>query len=159
MTYYTYTDTPAGELLLVGDSTLLRAAYWTSYRHAPTPGPDWTADASQFEAPLLQLAEYFAGKRTTFDLPHQATGSAFQQRVWEELSRIAYGQTRSYKQIAEAIGKPQAVRAVGAAIGRNPLSIIVPCHRVIASNGHLTGFAGGLESKHALLTHEGALQA
>lgn len=157
MTCYTYTDTPAGRLLLVGDASVLTAAYWTAYRHTPAPQPDWVADKHQFKTVLMQLDEYFKGVRQVFELSVQAAGTPFQKRVWDRLSHIRYGETHSYQQIADAIGAPHAVRAVGAAIGRNPLSIVVPCHRVIASNGKLTGFAGGIESKRFLLEHEGAL--
>jgi len=143
--------------MLVGDGTVLNAIYWTVYKHTPAPGSDWQEDASKFKTALKQLDEYFNGSRRTFDIPVFANGTPFQKRIWNELSRIKYGETCSYQQIANAIGFPQAVRAVGAAIGRNPLSIVVPCHRVIASNGKLTGFAGGLESKHALLELEGVL--
>lgn len=159
MTYYTYTHTPAGSLLLVGDGTTLHAAYWTLYRHTPTPNQDWVEDVTKFKTVLIQLDEYFNGKRQQFDIFFQADGTPFQKRVWQELSKIKFGETRSYQQIANAINMPRAVRAVGAAIGRNPLSIIVPCHRVVASNGNLTGFAGGLESKRILLSHEGVTYA
>lgn len=157
MTYYTYTKTPVGDLLLVGDGSMLQAMYWTVYRHTPSPQHTWTEDAAIFTRVLTQLDEYFKGKRQIFEIPTDASGTPFQKLVWEQLSQIKYGETRSYQQIANAIGHPQAVRAVGAAIGRNPLSIIVPCHRVIASTGKLTGFAGGLESKKSLLALESAL--
>jgi methylated-DNA-[protein]-cysteine S-methyltransferase len=103
-----------------------------------------------------QLREYFAGHRRTFDLPLAPQGTGFQQRVWEALCRIPYGITRSYGEVAAAIGRPSASRAVGAANGKNPIWIIVPCHRVIGASGHLTGYAGGLEAKRWLLAHEGA---
>jgi len=154
--YYAYAATPVGELLLGGDGTVLQAMYWMVYRYTPAPQADWVEDASQFQTVLTQLDEYFAGNRQVFDIPTLAQGTLFQKRIWQELSKIKYGETRSYRQIADAAGYPQAVRAVGAAIGRNPLAIVVPCHRVIASNGNLTGFAGGIESKRTLLRHEGA---
>ncbi len=103
-----------------------------------------------------QLAEYFAGRRRTFDLPLGPRGTGFQALVWRALTRIPYGETRSYGELARSIGRPAASRAVGAANGRNPISIIVPCHRVIASNGALTGYAGGLAAKRWLLDHEAA---
>lgn len=103
----------------------------------------------------VQLSQYFAGQRTTFDLPLRFGGTAFQHAVWEALLDIPYGETRTYGQIAEAIGRPRAVRAVGQAIGRNPISILVPCHRVIGKDGTLTGFGGGLAIKEQLLTGEG----
>jgi methylated-DNA-[protein]-cysteine S-methyltransferase len=158
MTYYTRMDTPAGALLLAGDGFVLQAAYWTVHSRTPAPQPDWIWDISRFAAALQQFDEYFAGVRRQFDLSLAAAGTPFQRRVWQELARIPYGQTKTYLQIAQAIGVPHAVRAVGAAVGRNPLSIIVPCHRVIGSNGSLTGFAGGIENKRLLLEHEGAPQ-
>jgi methylated-DNA-[protein]-cysteine S-methyltransferase len=103
-----------------------------------------------------QLAEYFAGKRENFDLPLKLRGTAFQQKVWKALERIPFGQTRSYGQIAKAVKSPAASRAVGAACGKNPLPIVVPCHRVVGSSGSLTGFGGGLAMKEWLLKHEGA---
>jgi methylated-DNA-[protein]-cysteine S-methyltransferase len=124
----------------------------------------WLAGAPDIDAPLCetpilaraatQLAEYFAGTRRTFDLPLAAAGTAFQQRVWQVLTTIPFGATWSYGELARAIGNPAASRAVGAANGKNPIGIIVPCHRVIGSNGTLTGYAGGLDMKQALLAHE-----
>ncbi len=157
MTYYAYMNTPAGPVTLVGDGIVLNAIYWRVYRRAPAPQADWVEDASKFADVITQLNEYFAGKRTTFDIKTDVHGTPFQKQVWRELTKITFGETRSYQQIADAIGAARAVRAVGAAIGRNPLSIVVPCHRVVASDGKLTGFAGGLESKRMLLEHEGAL--
>lgn len=154
MTYYTYTTTPAGPVLLVGDEVALHAIYWTVYRHTPAPKAEWIEDAKKFEDILAQIDQYFNGERQTFNIAIAAAGTPFQKSVWQELAKIGYGETRSYQQVANAIGLPQAVRAVGAAIGRNPISIVVPCHRVIASNGKLTGFAGGIESKRMLLEHE-----
>jgi methylated-DNA-[protein]-cysteine S-methyltransferase len=106
-----------------------------------------------------QLGEYFAGKRTDFDLPLAAEGTDFRRKVWEALLAIPFGETRSYAEIARGVGKPTAYRAVGAAIGMNPVSIVAPCHRVIGSSGALTGFAGGLDTKRQLLAHEGWLAA
>jgi methylated-DNA-[protein]-cysteine S-methyltransferase len=103
-----------------------------------------------------QLNEYFAGRRQSFDLPLAARGTGFQQSVWRALTDIPYGVTRSYREIAEAVGSPRAFRAVGAANGRNPIAVIVPCHRVIGADGSLTGFGGGLERKRWLLEHERA---
>ena len=120
------------------------------------------AEAAQRATPFLksaarQLREYFSGQRQQFDLPLAPGGTAFQRQVWTALTRIPYGEVASYGDIARDIGKPSAARAVGAANGRNPLPIIVPCHRIIGSNGKLTGFAGGLQAKRALLTLEGAI--
>ena len=110
------------------------------------------------KAVAAQLADYFAHNLTTFDLPLDPLGTEFQQQAWQALGQIPFGQTRSYAEQARAIGRPSAVRAIGAANGRNPLTIVVPCHRVIGANGLLTGFAGGLHRKRALLEHEGALR-
>lgn len=113
---------------------------------------DWPVLA----ATRRQVAEYEAGRRTVFDLPLELEGTDFQRRVWAQLLEIPYGQTRSYAQVARAAGSPRGVRATGAAIGRNPVSIIVPCHRVVGSDGSLTGYTGGIERKRALLRHEAA---
>jgi O-6-methylguanine DNA methyltransferase len=157
MTYYTHLDTPVGKVLLTGDGTTLNAIYWDVYKHTPAPAADWIEDEAQFEHVIAQLDDYFTRKRTDFDVTFLASGTPFQKRVWNELSKIGFGETRTYQQIADAIGSPTAVRAVASAIGRNPLSIVVPCHRVLGSNGKLTGFAGGIESKRMLLQLEGAL--
>jgi O-6-methylguanine DNA methyltransferase len=143
--------------MLVGDEAKLTAIYWAVYKHTPKPHPDWIEDKAKFTPVLEQLQKYFAGEQKTFDVVFEAAGTPFQKRVWNELSKIGFGETRTYQQIADAIGSPKSVRAVAGAIGRNPLSLIVPCHRVIGSNGKLTGFAGGIESKRLLLTHEGVL--
>jgi methylated-DNA-[protein]-cysteine S-methyltransferase len=113
-------------------------------------------DHPTLRATATQLGEYFAGTRMTFDLPLDPHGTDFQRAVWQQLSAIPHGETRSYADIARALGQPTATRAVGAANGRNPLSIVVPCHRVVGSNGALTGFAGGIAAKRWLLAHEGA---
>lgn len=118
------------------------------------PEPDWIYKEQPFNAARQQLTEYFDGTRKDFDLPLRLTGTEFQLLVLEELRRIPYGETTSYGDIAQRIGNPKAVRAVGAANGRNPLPIIVPCHRVIGSSGDLTGFGGGLDTKEALLRLE-----
>ena len=118
------------------------------------PEPDWIYNEKPFAEVRRQLEEYFAGERKSFELPLKLTGTEFQVRVLEELQRIPYGETKSYRDIAERIGRPKAVRAVGAANGRNPIPIIIPCHRVIGSHGELTGFGGGLDTKEALLRLE-----
>ncbi len=126
-------------------------------------GPAAAAPASpDLSHPVLaearrQLGEYFAGERTAFELPLRARGTPFQERVWAALARIPYGETRSYREIATEIGRPESVRAVGAANGRNPLAIVVPCHRVIGADGSLTGYGGGLPRKTWLLGHERAV--
>ena len=149
--FFTTLDTPIGPLQLRGDEHALSALDLPG-RHAPTDG--LTRDDARFEPVVRQLHEYFAGERTRFELPLRMAGGEFQRRVWAELERIPYGETASYGEIARRLGAPTASRAVGAANGRNPIAIIVPCHRVIGADGSLTGFGGGLECKRALLDLE-----
>ena len=151
---YCYVDSPIGDLLLAGDESGLCLVGFPEGAMRREPEPDWTYDESPFATVREQLREYFAGKRKAFDLPLKLTGTEFQVRVLEELQRIPYGETTSYSDIAERIGRPKAMRAVGAANGRNPIPIIIPCHRVIGRGGDLTGFGGGLETKAALLRLE-----
>jgi methylated-DNA-[protein]-cysteine S-methyltransferase len=150
-------DSPLGALRLIGDAHGLQAILFPAQ---PLPA---NARACAIEgAPealrcaALQLGEYFNGHRTRFELPLSPQGTSFQRQVWTALAAIPFGQTRSYAQVARSIGRPTASRAVGAANGRNPLPIVVPCHRVIGANGSLTGFAGGLEAKRLLLRLENA---
>lgn len=160
--YYCYLTTPIGELLLAGDDDALCLVGFPEGKLRYEPEPGWTRNEKPFAAARAQLGEYFAGTRKHFDLPLKLNGTEFQLRVLQELQRIPYGETTSYGDIAQRIGRPKAVRAVGAANGRNPIPIIVPCHRVIGSNGSLTGFGGGLGAKRALLQleaeHSGLLQ-
>lgn len=147
---------PVGGLVLITSETGLCGLVFAHRAEGLTlpsddPGDPYLGAAEQ------QLNEYFSGRRKRFELPLAAQGTAFQRRVWQELSEIPFGETRSYGDIAKAIGQPNAVRAVGLANGSNPISIIVPCHRVIGANGSLTGFGGGLEIKQLLLQHEGCL--
>ena len=151
MRYSTLT-TPIGDLLLVADSDGALTAVHLPGRHGSTAGMQ--RDDALLEPARRQLTEYFAGERTTFDLPLRPTGAPFQLRVWERLATIPYGETTSYGEIAAELGQPTASRAVGAANGRNPIAIVVPCHRVIGANGSLTGYAGGLDQKRALLDLE-----
>ena len=152
--YYCYLATPIGDLLLAGDDQALSLVAFPEGAMRCDPEPDWIHDEAPFAAARQQLGEYFAGVRKDFDLPLSLTGTEFQLSVLDELRRIPYGETTSYGDIAARIGKPKAVRAVGAANGRNPVPIIVPCHRVIGSSGDLTGFGGGLAAKKALLRLE-----
>ena len=152
--YYYYLDTPIGELLLVGESEALCLIGFPEGSMRRDPEVDWTYNERPFLAARDQLLGYFAGDRKYFDLPLQLTGTDFQLNVLKELQQIPYGETASYADIAKRIGKPKAARAVGAANGRNPIPIIVPCHRVIGSKGDLTGFGGGLDTKQALLRLE-----
>jgi methylated-DNA-[protein]-cysteine S-methyltransferase len=149
--------TPIGALVVTSDGDAVTGVYMEAYRHGPLDRSAWTRDDGSCAALVLaaaQLQEYFAGNRVTFDVPIRVEGSPLQTSVWSALSRIPYGETRSYGEIAVEICNPKAVRAVGAANGRNPVSIIVPCHRVIGANGSLTGFGGGVERKEWLLAHE-----
>lgn len=157
MTYYTYFDSPIQPLLLTSDGAALTGLFMIAHKHGPEIGTAWTQDdkAAPFAEAKRQLAAYFAGHLTDFDLPLAPTGTAFQKRVWDELRRIPHGQTVSYGELARRIGSPKACRAVGLANGRNPLSIVVPCHRVVGANGRLVGYAGGIASKEALLALEG----
>ena len=152
--YYCYLATPIGELLLAGDDEALSLVGFPEGKLRYEPEPGWIPSEAPFAAARKQLTEYFAGRRRTFDLPLKLSGTEFQLRVLDELQRIPYGETTSYGDIAKRIGRPSAVRAVGAANGRNPIPIIVPCHRVIGSNGSLTGFGGGLGAKQTLLRLE-----
>ena len=150
-------DSPIGPLMLAADDAGLRHIEFRDNRH-PANRADWHGgDSEILQASEAQLAEYFAGTRTSFDLPLAPQGTAFQLQVWHELARIPFGATISYAQLAQRIGKPEAVRAVGAANGRNPLPIVLPCHRVIGADGALVGFGGGLPTKQFLLRLEGAL--
>lgn len=152
--FYRYHDSPLGPLLLAADEAGLRRVQMEPEQPAALPG-HWRPANRQLDQTCLQLDEYFAGQRTGFELPLAPVGTAFQQAVWAALLSIPHGETRSYRQLAVQIGRAQAVRAVGAANGANSLAIIVPCHRVIGSDGTLTGFAGGLQRKAMLLRLEG----
>ena len=151
---YRYVKSPIGEILIAGDDDGLRFIGFPEGKGRIEPQAGWTRGERSFPDAARQLKEYFAGKRQTFDLKLSPSGTRFQRDVLDALQRIPYGETRSYAEIARAIGKPRAVRAVGAANGRNPLPIVIPCHRVIGSNGSLTGFGGGIETKRYLLDLE-----
>jgi len=148
---------PVGVLTLVASDVGLVAVLWPEDdpRRVRLEAAPKDAEHDVLKVAMAQLQEYFASARREFDLPFDVRGTAFQKQVWEQLLAIPYGETRSYGDIARRLGKPAASRAVGAANGRNPLSIVVPCHRVIGTSGTLTGFAGGLEAKRALLELEG----
>lgn len=157
--HQTHWASPLGPMILAATQQGLAGVWFADQKHLP----DHAAWRSEPASPLLlqaasQLGEYFAGRRRAFELPLDlGAGTAFQQSVWQALLQIAPGHTSSYGAISQRIGKPKAVRAVGGAVGHNPLSIIVPCHRVMGSDGSLTGYAGGLQRKTALLQLEGAL--
>ena len=150
-TTYTGWQSPVGELLLIGDEDALRAIHLPG-RHRVDGG--WVEAEAPFAAAIEQLDEYFAGERVEFDLSLAMSGTEFDRAVWAELGRIPYGETRSYGEIARAIGRPERARAVGSANARNPVPIIVPCHRVIGSDGSLVGYGGGLDLKRELLDLE-----
>lgn len=152
--YYCYLDTPIGELLLAGDADGLTLIGFPKGSMRREPEPDWIFNEKPLGEARRQLREYFTGERREFDLSLKLSGTDFQVSVLRALQEIPYGQTVSYGEIAKRIGRPRAVRAVGAANGRNPLPIVVPCHRVIGSTGDLTGFGGGLDTKEALLRLE-----
>ena len=152
--YYCYFDTPIGELLLAGEADSLSMIGFPKGAMRRDPEADWIYNEEPFDKACSQLAEYFSGERKTFDLPLLLSGTEFQVSVLEALQEIPYGETATYGDVAKRIGRPKAVRAVGAANGRNPIPIIVPCHRVIGSSGDLTGFGGGLDTKAALLRLE-----
>lgn len=154
--HFRYHDSPTGRLLLAGDDSGLRMLYMDlEQRHYPEP--DWREGSPLLDEVARQLDEYFAGRRKRFDVRLNTGGTEFQRQVWHALIETPYGYTTYYAELARRIGRPKAIRAVGAANGANPISIIVPCHRVIGRDGSLTGYAGGLERKEQLLRLEGAL--
>jgi methylated-DNA-[protein]-cysteine S-methyltransferase len=147
-------ESAIGPLLLAGDAAGLHRVYFMNGRRPKSPEPDWNEDKKLFKEAIAQLKAYFAAKRRDFDLPLVLQGTEFQLLVWRRLQKIPYGETTSYGAIARELGTPEAARAVGLANGSNPIPIIVPCHRVIGSNGDLTGFGGGLPLKRKLLELE-----
>lgn len=153
---YRIVDSPVGPLTLAGVGSTLMHLRMTGQSHEPDRSRWTSADPGAFAGSVEQLDAYFAGTLTEFDVDLDVAGTPFQRRVWTALQTIPYGETRSYGQIADQIGSPGASRAVGLANGRNPVSIIVPCHRVIGSNGGLTGYGGGLDRKKTLLALEKA---
>lgn len=150
MLHYTYVDTPIGAILVAGDEKSVVEIHFAGAE----PEPEWIRDDDALREAADQLRDYFAGKRKAFDLPLAPRGTEFQQSVWRALLDIPYGETTTYSTIAERIGRPAAVRAVGAANGANPIPIVIPCHRVIGASGSLTGFGGGLDVKRQLLALE-----
>jgi methylated-DNA-[protein]-cysteine S-methyltransferase len=152
---YRYLETPIGTLLIAADGDAIRRIEFPRNGHAHKPSDDWGESAGgAVEEAARQLNEYFAGTRTEFDLPLAPEGTEFQRTVWRRLQEIPYGETIAYGELARRVGNPKASRAVGAANGANPIPIVIPCHRVIGSNGKLTGFGGGLPVKEALLALE-----
>jgi methylated-DNA-[protein]-cysteine S-methyltransferase len=155
-THYALAESPLGPLLLMGNGKALSGLHFAGHAHAPRIGDDWVEDADLLAPVARQLAEYFAGRRSSFDLVLDLRGTPFQLQVWEALLRIPWGETRSYRDVALELGRPGAFRAVGGAVGSNPVSIVVPCHRVIGAGGRLVGYGWGLGRKRWLLAHEGA---
>lgn len=150
MLRYTYVDTPIGAILVAGDDNAIVEIQFAGAE----PKPEWIRDDAALAGAASQLGAYFAGELCAFDLPLAPRGTNFQQSVWRALRAIPYGETTTYAKIAERIGKPRAVRAVGAANGANPIPIVIPCHRVIGSSGSMTGFGGGIDVKRQLLALE-----
>ena len=153
MIHYRTIDSPIGPLALAGRGRVLTNLRMLNQTHEPN-SKDWVPDDRAFPDVVEQLEAYFAGERTDFDLELGLAGSEFQRRVWQALLTIPYGETRSYGQVAEQIGATGSARAVGLANGRNPIAIVVPCHRVIGASGSLTGYGGGLDRKRSLLELE-----
>jgi methylated-DNA-[protein]-cysteine S-methyltransferase len=154
MKQHTVTDSPYGPLTLVADDGVLCGLYMTGQRHRPPEESFGLRDDTLFGEAQEQLKAYFAGELEEFTVALRLTGTPFQRTVWDQLRRIPYGETRTYGQLAGILGAPAASRAVGLANGRNPIGIIIPCHRVIGANGGLTGYGGGLERKRRLLDFE-----
>ncbi|NKC00748.1 MAG: methylated-DNA--[protein]-cysteine S-methyltransferase [Pseudomonadales bacterium] len=152
--YYSYCESPIGPLLLTGDRNELSGLFFSTGSKARGADESWERYDEPFRKAAKQIEQYFSGQRKSFDLDLAPHGTEFQLDVLTALLEIPFGETRSYADIAERVGRPKAVRAVGAANGRNPIALIIPCHRVIGKNGSLTGFGGGLDAKQYLLEHE-----
>ena len=156
MHYYDYFQSPHGRMLLVADDNALTSVSFAGQKYAPRIAKDWRRGRSH--APLLkakrELAEYFAGRRKRFSVRLAPRGTPFQRKVWKAIAGVGFGKTIAYAELARRAGRPGSARAAGAATGRNPIGVIVPCHRIVGSNGSLTGYAGGLAKKRALLELE-----
>jgi methylated-DNA-[protein]-cysteine S-methyltransferase len=155
MTSYTTVDSPIGELLLTAEDGAITGLHMSPFAISPS----WHHDPGALTDAAIQLEQYWAGERTEFELELAPHGTEFQQRVWAMLREIPYGETTTYGTLADRLGNPRTVRAVGLANGRNPIAVIIPCHRVIGANGSLVGFGGGLERKRVLLDHEAGVRA
>jgi methylated-DNA-[protein]-cysteine S-methyltransferase len=151
---YDYFDTPRGRMLLVASERGLAGAYFVGQKHYQEVDQAWKRDRGGLRRARRELLEYFAGRRRRFSLPLDPQGTPFQRAVWREIAKIGFGETISYAELARRAGFPRSARAAGAATGRNPLSVIVPCHRIVGSSGALTGYAGGLGRKRAFLALE-----
>jgi methylated-DNA-[protein]-cysteine S-methyltransferase len=159
--YFDCIVSPLGPMVLASDGEALTGAWFDGQRHQPPIGPDWRrrADLPVLRRAAAELAEYFAGERTAFDLPLAPAGTPFQRSVWMAIAQVRYGETIAYRELAARVGRPLGLRAAGAATGRNPLSIVIPCHRIVGADGRLTGYAGGLMRKRSLLGLERRLVA
>lgn len=151
---YDVVDSPIGDLVLAGDGTALTGLYMETDQHRILADPGWTRRPGAYPEVAAQLAAYFAGDLRAFDLPLAPRGTEFQRAVWSALMDIPYGRTTTYARLAADIDRPTAIRAVGAANGRNPIAVIIPCHRVIGTDGSLTGYGGGIPRKRTLLDLE-----
>jgi methylated-DNA-[protein]-cysteine S-methyltransferase len=154
-TAYAIVDSPIDELLLTAEDGVLTGLHFSPF----AIDPEWVHDPAQLEPAATQLGEYFAGERTAFELKLSPEGTDFQRRVWAMLREIPYGKTTTYGSLANELGNPRTVRAVGLANGRKPIAVIIPCHRVIGADGSLTGFGGGLDRKRALLDLEAGVKS
>jgi methylated-DNA-[protein]-cysteine S-methyltransferase len=160
MIRYARYESPLGPIIAIANDEGIWSIDFVKAKYAKRIGDDWVEDPKH--PPLAecfrQLAEYFAGKRREFDLPLAPRGTSFQERVWREIARVPYGETISYGELAKRAGAPGQARAAGAATGRNPVGVVIPCHRIVGADGSLTGYAGGLDRKQQLLELEGVLQ-
>ena len=156
LVYFDRIDSPLGAMLLASDGIALTGAWFDGQRYPPSVDTRWQRrrDLPVLQRAAAMLVEYFDAKRTVFDIALAPEGTLFQRRVWDQIFRVPYGETIAYRDLAARTGRPDAVRAAGAATGRNPLSIFVPCHRIVGADGSLTGYAGGLDRKRALLALE-----
>ncbi|HXR58604.1 MAG TPA: methylated-DNA--[protein]-cysteine S-methyltransferase [Burkholderiales bacterium] len=156
MRYYDTFDSPWGGMLIAASNQGISGIYFSRQKYHPKRGKEWqhAPGNAHLKRAKKQLGEYFAGKRKSFDLELDPAGSPFQKRVWKAIAGVPYGETISYGELAQRAGFPEGARAAGAATGRNPISIVVPCHRIVGSSGKLTGYAGGLDKKRALLALE-----
>ena len=159
MYYYDYYESPCGRMLVVATDHALAGIHFEGEKYYPPIGADWRHDGSPalLRRTIRELTEYFAGERKRFDIPLAPEGTRFQQSVWRAIGTVGFGETITYGELARRAGCPSSVRAAGAATGRNPLTIVVPCHRIIGANGSLTGYAGGLHRKRALLALESGI--
>ena len=158
MRYYDSFESPHGKMLLVASEKGVSGIYFNRQKYFPEPKKDWKRDERHavLKQAKRELLEYFAGKRKRFEVPLAPDGTPFQRSVWKAISKVGFGKTLTYGELAAKAGRPGSARAAGAATGRNPIGIIVPCHRIMGANGSLTGYAGGLRKKRALLALEGA---